>query len=230
MDWDLTRTFFIAMLAITNPLSKIPLWVEGSRGEDRHVQWRLALLVTGTAFVILLVFLIAGRWLLDLFGIDLASFRVGGGIIILLVGLDMLRGKAVQIDTDADADEDEDSKLATARSRFRQVAVPLSMPIIAGPGSISTAVVYSSSASDLLEYAGLAGALTVVLGLVFLVLLSGRWVEKRVGRTTLDIQTRVFGMILAGIAVQLVVEGLGEIFPAWLTEGGTVNDDLQQGP
>ncbi len=228
MDWELTRMFFIAMLAITNPLSKIPLWVEGSRGEDRHVRWRLALLVTGTAFLILLVFLVGGRWLLDLFGIDLASFRVGGGIIILLVALDMLRGKAVQLDTDEE--EDEDSKLATARSRFRKVAVPLSMPIIAGPGSISTVVVYSSSASGWLEYAGLGGALTVVLGLVFLVLLSGRWVEKRVGRTTLDIQTRVFGMILAGIAVQLIVEGLGEIFPAWLAEGGAVSDDLQQGP
>jgi multiple antibiotic resistance protein len=229
MEWELIRTFFIAMLAITNPLSKIPLWVKGSEGEDAHVRWRLALLVTITAFAILLVFLIGGRWFLDLFGIDLASFRVGGGIIILLVGLDMLRGTAIHVEHDQD-DEAPDDKLGEARARFRQVAVPLAMPIMAGPGSISTAVVYSASADTLVGYAGLTGALAVVMVIMFLVLLSGKRVEKAVGTTTLNIQTRVFGMILAAIGIQLMAEGLGAIFPAWLTEGSAIMDDLRDRP
>jgi multiple antibiotic resistance protein len=229
VDWDLIRTFFIAMLAITNPLSKIPLWVKGSEGEDEHVRWRLALLVTLTAFAILLVFLVGGRWFLDLFGIDLASFRVGGGIILLLVGLDMLRGKVVQLDPDAE-EGSADTRLHEAQARFKKVAVPLAVPIMAGPGSISTAVVYSSEVDSLLGYAGLAGALAVVMVILFLVLLSGQRVERTLGATTLDIQTRVFGMILAGIGVQLMVEGLGAIFPAWLTEGSTILEDLRDGP
>jgi multiple antibiotic resistance protein len=68
------------------------------------------------------------------------------------------------------------------------------------------------------------------MAVMFLVLLSGRRIERWVGRTTLDIQTRVFGLILAGIAVQFVVEGLGEIFPAWLTEASTILDELREEP
>jgi multiple antibiotic resistance protein len=228
MEWDLVRSFFIALLAITNPLGTIPLWIAGSEGEDRQVEWRLALLVTTTAAAILLVFLLGGRWFLGVFGIDLAAFRIGGGIVILLVALDMIRGNAIRIDRDAERHEDD--KMRAARSRFEQVAVPLAMPMMAGPGSISTVVVYASRVDAVGGYAGLAAALGTVMAVMFLVLLSGRRIERWVGRTTLDIQTRVFGLILAGIAVQFVVEGLGEIFPAWLTEASTILDELREEP
>jgi multiple antibiotic resistance protein len=228
MDWDLVRGFFIALLAITNPLGKIPLWLAGSEGEDRQVEWRLALLVTATAAAILLAFLLGGRWFLELFGIDLPSFRIGGGIVILLVAIDMIHGRAIRFERGEE--DDDDDKMIAARSRFKQVAVPLAMPMMAGPGSISTVVMYASRVDSLGGYASLAAALGVVMLLMFLMLLSGRRVERWVGKTTLDIVTRVFGLILTGIAVQFIVEGLGEIFPAWLTEASAIVEELRSRP
>jgi multiple antibiotic resistance protein len=230
MDWDLVRGFFLAMIAITNPLNKIPLWMAGSRDVPPPVRFRLAVLVVGTAAIVLFVFLLGGQHFLRFFGIDLASFRVAGGIIILIVGLDMLRGRAVQIDRDATPDEEEPSPLSLARVRFKQVAVPLAIPFIAGPGSISTVVVFGSHASSLADFAGLSVVLAIITGLIFLVLLSAPWVERRVGDTTLDIQTRVFGMVLAAIGVQFVVEGLGSLFPAWLGQGSPILETLDDGP
>lgn len=228
MDWELVRNFFIAMLAIINPLGKIPLWVQASTDQDRHVRWRLALLVIVTALIILLVFLLGGQFFLNLFGIDLASFRIGGGIIILMVGLEMLKGTAIQIKDDTQDTSEDLSTFRRAQSRFRQVAVPLAMPLMAGPGSISTVVVYSARADSMTAYLGLSAALGAVMLILFLILLSGNRVQRLTGATVLNIQTRVFGLILAGIAVQLIVEGLGSIFPAWITEDSTIYDELQQ--
>jgi multiple antibiotic resistance protein len=227
MDWALIGSFFIAMLAISNPLNKIPLWVQGSADQDGPVRWRLALMVTGSALVILLVFLIGGQAFLNLFGIDLSSFKVGGGIVILLVGLDMLRGTVMQIHDDAPSEEDRATTFGMARARFRQIAVPMAVPFTAGPGSISTAVVYSARASTTLEYLGLAVVLTVVMVIVFLVLLGAPQVERLVGDTVLNLQTRVFGLILAGIGVQLMAEGLGALFPAWVTDLSPIADELE---
>lgn len=228
MDWDLARNFFVALLAITNPIGKIPLWVAGSEGESRQVEGRLAILITVTAFAILLVFLLGGRWLLGLFGIDVASFRIGGGIVILVVALQMIRGDVVQFEPDED--EEGAGTKSAAKSRFRQVAVPLAMPIMAGPGSITTVVVYASNVDSFAGYATLAGMLAVVMVLLYAMLMGGRRVERVVGRTSLDILTRVFGLVLTGIAAQFIVEGVGEVFPALLTEGSAILDELREEP
>lgn len=221
MDWPLIKSFFIAMVAIVNPLGKVPLYVQASAGQMRQARWLLALLVTVTAFAILLLSLLAGKSFLGLFGVDLASFRVGGGIVILLTGLSMMRGSAVDVSAEEEA---EDSARRQARSRFRKVVVPLAMPILAGPGSISTAIVYSARTDGLLDYLWLSGVLVVVMLVVLGTLLLSRRVQRLFGDTALDILTRVFGLILAGIAVQLMVEGLGEIFPAWLTPASVLRE------
>lgn len=100
MDMALHLNFFVALLAISNPLDKVPLWRAAARDETSPVQWRLALLVVLTGGAILATFLVFGRPILAFFGIDLASFRVDGGIVVLLVGIRMLRGELVRLDYD----------------------------------------------------------------------------------------------------------------------------------
>jgi hypothetical protein len=95
MEIALIRNFLLAMVATLNPLGKIPIWVEASEGCDGPVRTRLALMVTGTATFLLLLFLFFGQSILSFLGLDLPSFRVDGGIIILLIGIEMLRGRAV---------------------------------------------------------------------------------------------------------------------------------------
>lgn len=221
MDFDLVKSFALAMIAIVNPLSKVPLYVEASADQVGSARQRLALYVTGVAFVVLLMALWAGQPFLNLFGVDLASFRVGGGIVMLVVGLSMIRGDAVRFE----AGEDEgDEPIQQAKSRFRKVVVPLAMPIIAGPGSISTAIMYSARVEGTLGFVALSGVLAAVMAAVLTTLLVARRLERLAGATTLKIVTRFLGLIIAGIAVQFMVEGLGEIFPAWLTQSSPISD------
>lgn len=222
MDLALIKSFAIAMIAIVNPLSKVPLYVQASAGQRGPADRRLAAYVTGVAFLVLLLALVAGKPFLNLFGVDLAAFRVGGGIVILMVGLSMIRGSAVEFAVEEDEDLDP---IQQARSRFRKVVVPMAMPIIAGPGSISTAIVYSARAESPLDYAAMGVVLAAVMLVVLATLLLSRRVQRLVGATTLEIVTRFLGLILAGIAVQFIAEGLGEIFPAWVTPESVLEDD-----
>lgn len=91
VNWDLISNFVIALLAIVNPVEKIPLWVEASKGGTREFQWRLAGLIAVSSAVILLIFLFFGRSFLIQLQIELASFKIGGGLILLQFGFSMLR-------------------------------------------------------------------------------------------------------------------------------------------
>lgn len=104
----------------------------------------------------------------------------------------------------------------------------MSIPLIAGPGAISTAIIYSTKTTNWTTNALLSGVLLVVMGSVLAVLLVGHKVRRWVGDIGLDIVTRLFGLILAGIAAQLIIEGLGEAFPAWLEPGSPIQDDLEE--
>lgn len=222
MNVDLVSNFALAMIAIVNPLSKVPLYLEASANQVGPARQRMALYVTGVAFLVLLLALLAGRPFLNMFSVDLAAFRVGGGIVILMVGLSMIQGNAVQFSVEEDEGDDA---IQQAKSRFRKIVVPMAMPIIAGPGSISTAIVYSARAENPLDYAAMGAVLAVVMLVVLATLLLSRRVERMMGATTLKIVTRFLGLLLAGIAVQFMVEGLGEIFPGWVTPESVLMDD-----
>lgn len=220
------ENFALALIAILNPLGKIPIWVEASEGCDAPVRRRLAVFVTGTATLVLLAFLLFGREILDFLGLDLPSFRVGGGIIILLIGLDMLRGRAVNVEQqEGDVGDDAYDR---AKARFRDVVVPVAIPILAGPGSITTVLLFGYRAQSwpdkLLLVAVLVGLMLLVLGL----LLLGHRIQATVGDLVLRVQTRIWGLLLTAVAVQLIVVGLGESFPAWLEPNSPIVDDVQQ--
>lgn len=228
MDINLALNFLIAMLAIVNPVGKIPVWLEASKDQADEAQWRLALLVTATAGGVLLASLWAGSWILELFSIDLASFRIAGGIVILVTGLAMLRGQATDVDTTKAADKDD--PMEQAEARFRSIVVPMAIPIIAGPGSITTAIVFSSRAESWISLVILSAVLAGILMGIYGTLLVAPRVRQYVSDVGLTIITRLFGLLLIGIAVQLIVIGLGEIFPVLLQGGDSpIRDDLNNG-
>ncbi len=230
MKWGLITNFAIALLAIINPIGKIPLWLDASGDQQKDVQNRLAALIVFTAGIILLIFLLFGKDVLTFFNIDLASFKIGGGIVILQLGLSMLRGNAVNIEKE---EFDEDTGLMErVKSRFRRVVIPMAVPMIAGPGSITTVIIYGSRAGTFTDYAALSGIVLIALASVYLILISGTTIKNYTGELPLMVITRLFGLILIAIAIQLMVEGLGEVFPSWLESNGSVpqsqlQDDIQ---
>lgn len=213
------------MIAILNPLGKVPIWVEASEGCNAAVRSRLALLVTGTATLLLLLFLFFGQSILDFLGIDVPSFRVGGGIIILLIGLDMLRGQAVNIDSGNRA-KGKDA-LDRAKARFRDIVVPVAVPILAGPGSITTALLFGIRAEEWQDRLLLGGVLLVLMALVLALLLAGHKIQEVLGDLVLSVQTRIWGLLLTAIAAQLILVGLGEAFPSWIDASSPIANDVQ---
>ena len=226
MEELLVKNFLLAMIAILNPLGKVPIWVEASAGCDAPVRIRLALLVTGTATCLLFAFLLFGRSILSFLSLDMPSFRVGGGIILLLIGLDMLRGRAVEVRTETQKDGKD--ALDRAKARFRDIVVPVSVPMLAGPGTITTVLLFGFRADDWLDRGLLAAALLGVMSLVLVILLLGHRIEALLGELVLSVQTRIWGLLLTAMAAQLILVGLGQSFPNWLDSSSPVLDDVRK--
>jgi len=225
LNWDLISNFAIALLAIVNPVEKIPLWVQASRGGQKAFQWSLAGLIILSSGVILLVFLWFGHNLLAQLKIDLASFKIGGGLILLQFGFSMLKGTAVQID-DKGNDESENLKNRVLQ-RYQQILIPIGVPVIAGPGAITTVIIYGYQSPTMVTHMILSLTMIAVLGVLFFTLLLGPHIQKRTGDLPLNLISRVFGMILIAIAVQFMVEGLQAVFPGWV--GSTASAALSFG-
>jgi multiple antibiotic resistance protein len=214
INLDLISNFAIALLAIVNPVEKIPLWVQASKGGQKDFQWWLAGLVILSSGVILLVFLWVGHYLLLQLKIDLASFKIGGGLILLQFGFSMLKGTAVKIDKERE-DQSENLKKRVL-DRYQQIFIPIGVPVIAGPGAITTVIIYGYQSQTWLTHVALSCTMAVVLAVLFFTLLLGPYIQKRTGELPLNLISRVFGMILIAIAVQFMVEGLTEVFPGWV--------------
>lgn len=212
-SWELVTNFTVAMLAIVNPLEKIPLWVTATEDEKKNVQWVLAGLVIFSCTLILLFFLWLGRDLLLRLHIDLASFKIGGGLILLQFGFSMMKGTAVDLSEKlSDATEDMRGKVL---QRYQQIFIPIGVPVIAGPGAITTVIIYGHQSDSSLTTALLSIALIVVLALLLLTLMTGSLIKRFIGTLPLELTSRVFGLILIAISVQFMVEGLLQVFPGW---------------
>jgi len=213
MNFDLISNFMIALLAIVNPVEKIPLWVEASEGGSTQFRWRLAALTILSSAVILLVFLFFGHQILVQLQIELASFKIGGGLILLQFGFSMLKGKAVKVSED-NANE-SDNLESSVLVRFQEIFIPMGVPVIAGPGAITTTIIYGYQSDSLLTSIILSLAVIGVLAVLFFTLITGPAIQKITGDLFLRLISRIFGMILIAIAIQFMVEGLTEVFPGW---------------
>lgn len=213
MNWDLYINFLAAMIAIVNPLGIWPIWSELTNDASAKVRRKIAYLVVGTAFLILIIFLVGGKYLLQFFSIELDVFKIAGGILLLFTGLSMVKGEASQLE---DRKEEGDSYYSIAKQRFRKILVPIGIPMLAGPGSITTVILYGSTAGSLTDYVFLSIVVMISFIILLVVFLSSSFMEKNVDDIIFSVFTRVFGIIVAAIAIQFMVEGLGEVFPNWM--------------
>nr|MBI1231000.1 NAAT family transporter [Cytophagales bacterium] len=213
MDWSLNLNFLAAMLAMVNPLGLIPVWYEMTGDASPRIRREIAAMVTGTSVFILLVFLILGKYILSFFSIDIEVFKIAGGFLLMFTALSMIQGSATKLE---EVKEEADTDLKLAKLRFEKVMVPLAIPMLAGPGSLTTVLLYSFTATTPITYVGLSGVLLVCYFLLFIVFSYSYMLEKLVDDIVFAGFTRLFGLIVAAIAVQFMVEGLGEVFPNWM--------------
>jgi multiple antibiotic resistance protein len=198
----------IALLAIVNPIGVVPFFIAFTQNFSRAQRLRTINISAFAAFVVIAVSAVAGLKIIEFFGISIASFQVGGGTLLLISSLQMLNAQPAEAKP---ADLDEGSQKADAGASI--AIVPLTIPLLTGPATISTMVIYAEKTRSFLEHAALVGY-GVVIGLATYITFraSGR-IAKVLGRTGINVMTRLMGLILAAMAVELLADGLTKLFP-----------------
>ena len=202
----------IALLAIVNPIGAIPFFIHFTQGLSAS-QRALTIQVSAfSAFMVIAVSALAGLRIIEFFGISLASFQVGGGLLLLISALQMLNAQPA--DTRPDDLTEGDDKLDAGDSI---AIVPLTIPLLTGPATISTMVIYAEKSRHWWEQAVLVGY-GVVIGLAVWCAfrLSGR-IATVLGRTGINVMTRLMGLILAALAVEVMSDGLIKLFPVLIS-------------
>jgi multiple antibiotic resistance protein len=203
--------FFVALFALIDPIGSTPLFAAATAGARPAGQRLTAAYIALFAFGFLAVFFVSGLWLLRFFGIGLAAFRIAGGALLFLLGLDMARGDMAANLAGA-AGAAELSAGAYARREFERLVVPFAMPLLIGPGAISTVVIYAGEARRLGfegELAGLAVIAAIALSIVATFWFTGL-VTRVLGRVGTIIVIRVLGLILCALAVQFILAGIAD--------------------
>ena len=193
---------FISLFAILDPVGIIPIIIAFTAGMGREKRTRGGRGASLSGCGIMLVALVLGEVVLSFFGISINAFRAAGGILLLMMSISMLTGpKTFAADmTDGEAT----SSLAI---------VPLSTPLLAGPGAISTVILDAHKGTSWAHYAVMALVIVLLSFTVWLTFLAAPQVEKRMGQTGIYIFTRLMGLVLASIAVEFIAGGLRGLFP-----------------
>jgi multiple antibiotic resistance protein len=203
--------FFVALFALIDPIGNVPFFAAGTAGVGGRDRAQIALYISLFALGFLTFFYFTGLALLAFFGISLSAFRIAGGVILFVLGLDMVRDDFTAKTQDL-AEETPRSRREAVTRRFERMIVPFAMPLLIGPGAISTVIIYASQAKPF----GLMGAalgVGVILALaiaIFLAFLATPLITRLLGRIGLTIVVRVLGLILCAMAVQFILAGLSE--------------------
>ena len=184
---------FVTLLVIMDPIGAAPIFVTLTRGLDQRARRRAALRASGAALGLVLLFAIGGEAVLRYLGVTIESLSIAGGLLLLLLSLEMLRGLDVPHEGDADGDV---------------ALVPLASPLVAGPGAIATAMVLARRYSTTDGRVGVFLGIVCAVAIVGIALLVADWVAQRLPPAFTQFITRVLGLLLAGIAVQLILNGI----------------------
>lgn len=198
----------VTLFAIVDPIGTLPFFValtDGFGEADRRVVLNRSVLVLAG---VLTGFALFGRFLFEAFGFTLGAFEIAGGILLFMVAYDMLQGEVARVRLST---QDRDEAIAR---RDELSVVPLGIPLLAGPGAISTVMIYEGSAgADLFGILATFVAIGVTTVATFLVLRFGPRIFRSVGRVGIMAMTRVLGLLLAAVGVQFVVNGIGAVLP-----------------
>ncbi|MDO9393318.1 MAG: MarC family protein [Methylotenera sp.] len=205
-DWPALLKVTIALFAIVNPIGSIPIFISATDGWSRQERAKTAKTVAITVFIVLAVSAFLGDKILDFFGITIPSFQVGGGILLMLIAISMMHGK--QSGTRQTPEEAQ-----TMAERNVIAIVPLSIPLLAGPGAISSMIIAAQQTSSFTGHLSLIAPIFIIAIIIWLVLRLAVGISLKLGTIGINIVTRLMGLILAAMAVEFVAHGLIGLFP-----------------
>jgi multiple antibiotic resistance protein len=197
--------YLVTLTAVLDPFLAIPIFVSVTAARDEAGRRRLADVVAVTVFLVLVGSALFGEPLLKALGASLPAFRVGGGLVLLLMALAMLNAKVGEMrQTQAEAEELEAGEVSGV--------VPLAVPLLAGPGAISTTIL-AAQTGGIVHVLGLIACIAILCAALWWLLRVAHVVGRHMSTTALNVATRLLGLILAAIAIETMADGLKELFP-----------------
>lgn len=206
LEFAIFLQFFLGLVAAVNPIGIMPVFVSLTSHMPVEEKNKTALTANIAVTVILIMSLLLGQTLLDMFSISLDSFRVVGGLLLMTIAFSMMSGKL---------GEDKQNKQEKSEyiSREQVAVVPLAMPLMAGPGAISSTIVYGVRYPTLLDTIGICITIGLFAALSWLLFRSAPYIVRLLGQTGINVITRIMGLVLGALGVEFIANGLRSLFP-----------------
>lgn len=194
---------FTSYMTLINPFGVLPIFLGVTADLDRAHRDKTAKNATLISFTIMLVFAFSGQLLFKFFGISIGAFKVAGGIMFLLMGMDMLQARLSRIKVGPEE----------VKTYVKDVAIsPLAIPVLSGPGALTNSIILMQEATTLEMKIVMVGSLALVMGLTCVMLLFASKLIKFIGETGMNVMMRLMGMIIMVIAVEFLTSGIKELF------------------
>jgi multiple antibiotic resistance protein len=195
-------TVFMGFFAIMNPIGNMPIFIGLVEGIDKSKQKKIAWKSVSLAFIIVAAFSIFGSLIFKAFGITLPAFQIGGGLLIFIVGYQLLHGKESAMHHPTEGENDQDTSI-------EDIAIsPLAIPILAGPGTISTAMNFVGEGSSILHIVVIIGVFALICIITYFCFVFGEKILLHFKKGVVKVITRLMGLIITIISVQMVIAGI----------------------
>ena len=206
LDWSEYAKILLALLVIVNPVGAVPLFASMTAENSTEEKRRIARSASTAVGVVLIIAAVGGQPLLALFGITIASFKVGGAILILLIAISMMHGEQ-----SGEKQTPEEAREAEYKERI--AVVPLAIPLLSGPGAISTIIIYATARSSVGHVAAIIACALLVALVTWIALRVATPVSTWLGKTGVNIAMRLMGLLLAAVAVEIFASGIVVLLP-----------------
>jgi MarC family membrane protein len=208
-DFPTYIKFFIGLFALVNPVGIIPVFISMTSYQSAPARNKTNLTANLSVAIILWTSLFLGDGILQLFGISIDSFRIAGGILVVTIAMSMISGKL---------GEDKQNKQEKSETAIRESVgvVPLALPLMAGPGAISSTIVWGTRYHNIPHLIGFSVAIAIFAGCCWGLFRIAPWLVRLLGQTGINVITRIMGLLLMALGIEFIVAGIKSIFPGLL--------------
>ena len=210
MDTEIIK-IILAFMVLINPFSALTLFLDSTHGYSLNNRRKVARIACLTIFITISFFTLAGETLLKALGISIGSFQLAGGILVFLIALNMMNGEGNPVKPDQENFEVD--HLHGAPPTMAAAVVPIAIPMMIGPGGISTVIIYSSQVTGILQVSAILIAGLFISLFCYVALMAAGRISRLLGDTGLNIMSRIMGMLLAAVSIEIIVNGLRTLFP-----------------
>jgi multiple antibiotic resistance protein len=207
MDFAELTTAVGALFAIMNPFVNLPIFLALTAGFSVSQQRTLAVKITIFSAIMCAIILFSGQQIISFFGISIDQFRIAGGIVLAHIAWSMLNGQDITSHHGTDGEREHMADLSGL------AFYPITFPVIVGPGTIATLIIYAGHATGVMGFISIGGVVAAILTILFVVLFFASFFGKVLSETMRVIMTRLMGMILLAIAVEMIVAGVKAVLP-----------------